>query len=168
MVLHLAVPAEQQSLHWLSAQVSADPATLMTALRLAAGAPAAALEFLSSEQQTRRMQFCQTLSGAIPDDSLSLLPLLTQDDVALRIHWLMSLLLDCVKYHQNSLQWMTNTDQQALIARLATVISLPALHQSLTLWKQCRHRILETPAVNHELLVTEALLDWEQLFLPAV
>ena len=167
MMLHLAVPAEQQSLQWLSSQVSADPATVTTALRLAAGAPAAALEFLNGEQQTRRMQFCQTLSEAIPDDPLTLLPLLIQDDVTLRIHWLMTLLLDSVKYHQQSLQWITNTDQQALITRLATVISLPALHQSLGLWKQCRFRLLETPTVNQELLVTEALLDWEQLFLPA-
>ena len=167
MTLHLPIPAEQQSLHWLSSQVQADPAAITTALRLAAGAPAAALEFLNGELQPRRLQFCQTLSGAIPDDSLSLLPQLSQDDVALRLHWLMSLLLDCIKYQQNSLQWMTNTDQQALITRLVSVISLPALHQSLALWKQCRHRILETPAVNHELLITEALLDWEQLFLPS-
>ncbi|GAA0476727.1 MULTISPECIES: DNA polymerase III subunit delta' [Tatumella] len=164
MTLTLPVPAEQHSLQWLAAQTSQPQDNLLTALRLAGGAPAAALEMFTGNQWEQRSKLCQGLGTSLPDNCLALLPLLNHEDVALRIHWLMALLLDSVKYHQQNLRWITNIDQQPLVARLAEIISLPALHQSLSRWMQCRHHLLETPAVNHELLVTEALLDWEQMF----
>lgn len=164
MTLHLTVPAEQQSLNWLVGQTTQQESDALTALRLAGGAPAAALEMLTGNQWQQRNKLCQMLSETLPDHTLALLPLLSQDDVALRIHWLMALLLDAVKYHQQNLRWITNIDQQPLIAKLAGLMPVTVLHQSLNLWMQCRHHILETPSVNHELLVTEALLDWEQSF----
>lgn len=164
MTLHLNVPPEAQSLHWLSSQVSQTESLLLSILRLAGGAPAAALEMLKSDQLAQREQLCQALSRALPEDALVLLPQLNQDSVTQRIHWLMTLLLDGVKYHQQNTQWLTNGDQLPLIAHLAERLPLPVLHQSLALWMQCRQQILETPAINHELILTGALLDWEQQF----
>jgi len=162
MTLHLNVPPEAQSLQWLASRSAQDPNLALTALRLSGGAPGAALTLLDSEPQlVRRHELCQALSQALAGDCMTLLPLLQQDDAAVRIHWLMTLLLDGVKVHQQNSQWLTNCDQPQLIEQLTAALPLTALHHSLALWMQCRQQILDTPAINHELIITGALLDWE-------
>ena len=99
---------------------------------------------------------------------LALLPQLNHDDAADRISWLASLLLDAIKWQQHAAQFILNHDQQPLIALLASAQSNASLQQSVSAWMQCRQQLLSIVGVNRELLLTEQLLEWEQMLQGAV
>lgn len=161
---HLAVPGGAPTTQWISRQITADPITIKTALCLCGGAPLAALSLLQPEHWKQRVALCQQLSSVWqPRDLLSLLPQLNQDDVATRLHWLCSLLLDAIKWQKNATQFIVNHDQQPLISQLAAIQTDSELQQSLQAWLHCRQQLLSIVGVNRELLLTEQLLEWEQL-----
>ncbi len=77
--------------------------SLLTALRLCASAPAAALELLQEPLWTARQQLCQALATTLASgDWLALLPILNHEQAAVRLHWLASLLVDAQKRQQGS------------------------------------------------------------------
>lgn len=163
---HLAPPAEAQSLNWLQKQIGVSPQDGASALRLCSGAPAAALALLDEKNWAQRQQLCQQLSAALQQDLLSLLPVLNHDDAAARIGWLCALLIDAMKWQQGGGDYIANVDQQALVAQIAQQLPSSALDSSLRSWMRCRERLLHVVAVNRELLLTEQLLSWEQIFQP--
>ena len=167
LLWHLAPPDEAQSLQWLHKQCPADLNARTAALRLASGAPAAALALLEEKTWQQRAQVCQALPAALQGDTLSLLPALNHDDAARRIGWLCSLLVDAVKWQQGAGQYITNVDRQADVMHLASLLPSAAIDVSLRQWMQCRDRLLNVVAVNRELLLTEQLLSWEATVKPA-
>lgn len=60
---HLAPPSEPYALAPLEREVSLPQESLLTALRLCASAPAAALELLQEPLWTARQQLCQALAA---------------------------------------------------------------------------------------------------------
>jgi len=165
--LHLAPPDEQQSLHWLQKQHPGSHESLLTALRLSSGAPAAAQALLDKARWEQRHALCETLAQALDGDVLMLLPQLNHDNVAERIAWLTTLLTDALKWQQSGDRFITNVDRPQLIAQLAQRLPAAALDKSLRQWLLCRERLLHIVAVNRELLLTEQLLNWETLLRPA-
>ncbi|WP_034914100.1 DNA polymerase III subunit delta' [Erwinia sp. 9145] len=162
--LHLAPPAENQSLLWLQKQLSGAVETdCITALRLSGGAPAAALALLDEKSWNARKALCDALPDALRGDILDLMPVLNHDDAAQRVGWLCALLVDALKWQQGGGQFLTNVDRQALIADMAMRLPGSALDESVRGWMTCRHRLLTVIAVNRELLLTDRLLAWEQM-----
>ncbi|RPD98118.1 DNA polymerase III subunit delta' [Candidatus Pantoea deserta] len=168
VALTLTPPDEAQSLQWLSRQMPQDEAALQTALRLSAGAPAAALQLLEPARWKARDSLCDALPGALQQDILQLLPLLNSDDVAVRISWLLALLVDALKWQQGATRWLSNPDRQDAIALLADTYSARALDESAREWMQCREQLLYVAAVNRELLLTDRLLSWADKRKPGV
>ncbi len=160
MVLALTPPDETQSLPWLSRQMPQNEAALQTALRLSAGAPAAALQLLEPARWQARESLCNALPGALQQDILQLLPLLNSEDVAARISWLLALLVDALKWQQGATRWLSNPDRQDVVALLSETFSARALDESAREWMQCREQLLHVAAVNRELLLTDRLLNW--------
>ncbi|MBU9850202.1 DNA polymerase III subunit delta' [Rahnella aceris] len=166
---HLPVPEETLAVHWINRQLSADPVAIKTALRLANGGPLSAIELLQPERWKQRMVLCQQLYiQCQQQDMLSLLPQLNHEDAAERLYWLATLLLDAVKWQQHAGQFIINHDQQPLIALLADAQSNASLQQSVTAWMHCRQQLISIVGVNRELLLTEQLLEWEQMLQGAV
>lgn len=92
---HLSPPTESYALAWLEREVNLPQEALLTALRLCASAPAAALELLKEPQWTARQQLCQALATTLASgDWLALLPILNHEQAAVRLNWLASLLVD--------------------------------------------------------------------------
>jgi DNA polymerase-3 subunit delta' len=91
---------------------------------------------------------------------------LNSDDVTVRVHWLCSLLVDALKWQQGATPWLTNDDQQALVANLANSATAAMLQAILHNWFICREALLSVVGVNRELLLTEQLLTWERLMQP--
>lgn len=161
---HLPVPEETLAVQWINRQLSADPVSIKTALRLTNGAPLSAIELLQPERWKQRVVLCQQLyTQCQQQDMLSLLPQLNHDDAPERLYWLATLLLDAIKWQQHAGQFIINHDQQPLIALLAGAQSSVALQQSVSAWMHCRHQLLSIVGVNRELLLTEQLLEWEQM-----
>ena len=167
LLWHLAPPAEAQSLQWLQKQSAAGLNERTAALRLSAGAPAAALALLDDKIWQQRQRVCEALPDALQGDMLSLLPALHHDDAAQRIGWLCSLLIDAVKWQQGGGQFISNVDRQADVMRIATLLPTSAIDASLRQWIICRDRLLNVVAVNRELLLTNQLLGWEAMLNPA-
>ena len=167
LLWHLAPPAEAQSLQWLQKQSAAGLSERTAALRLSAGAPAAALALLDDKIWQQRQRVCEALPDALQGDMLSLLPALHHDDAAQRISWLCSLLIDAVKWQQGGGQFISNVDRQADVMRIASLLPTSAIDASLRQWIICRDRLLNVVAVNRELLLTNQLLGWEAMLNPA-
>ncbi|MEZ3498229.1 DNA polymerase III subunit delta' [Pantoea sp. KPR_PJ] len=168
MVLALAPPDEAQSLQWLSRQISQNEAALQAALRLSAGAPAAALQLLEPARWQARDSLCHALPAALRQDILQLLPMLNSEDVAARISWLLALLVDALKWQQGATRWLSNPDRQDVVALLSETFSARALDESAREWMQCREQLLHVAAVNRELLLTDRLLSWADKRKPGV
>lgn len=166
LLWHLAPPAEAQSLQWLQKHVTAGLNERTAALRLSAGAPAAALALLDDKIWQQRQRVCQALPDALQGDMLSLLPALHHDDAAQRISWLCSLLIDAVKWQQGGGQFISNVDRQTDVMRIASLLPTSAIDASLRQWIVCRDRLLNVVAVNRELLLTNQLLSWEAMLNP--
>jgi len=89
--------------------------------------------------------------------------MINHDDVGERVQWLCSLLLDAIKWQQNAGQFIINHDQQNLISQIAHLQTNDALQKSVQGWMHCRQQLLTITGVNRELILTEQLLEWEQL-----
>ncbi|MCK9781406.1 DNA polymerase III subunit delta' [Proteus columbae] len=158
---HLATPDLQHATHWLQQQLPNIPyANSVTALNLSQNAPVLALSLLKDEWKERDA-FCQALYASIQKrDLYAFLPQLNQDNAERRLYWLLSLLLDALKYQTNAQVYCVNQDQQALIMALSQCSS-GTLLSIIDGWKQCRYQLMTIPALNRELLLVEQLLDWE-------
>jgi len=161
---YLTSPNISLSLSWLAHRVSAEPISILTALKLSAGAPLEAEQLLQPELWQCRVTYCAILVDAISSGNiLSFLPQLNHDDIDKRLHWLISLLIDALKWHQGCGKFIVNQDQQPLVQLLAYWRSIQTLLKLTDQWLHCRHRLLSITGVNRELLLTEQLLVWKNL-----
>ncbi|QKJ86781.1 DNA polymerase III subunit delta' [Paramixta manurensis] len=162
----LSPPDEAQSLAWLQKQVGVSTVDATSALRLSSGAPGAALALLDDKVWSQRQALCEALMRALHGDVMALLPLFNHDDVARRIGWLCSLLVDALKWQRGGQPFIANVDQQPLLEQWALRLPAAALDKSLRQWMACRDQLLHVVAVNRELLLTGQLLAWEQIVQP--
>ena len=163
---HLAPPAENYGLAWLGREVTMSQEQLLTALRLTAGAPAAALELLQESHFATRHQLCTALEGALQNgDWLSLLPALNHESVADRLYWLTTLLLDAVKRQQGITQ-LTNADAWNLVQYIANTFSTARLQAIISDACECREQLHSVTGLNRELMLNDRLLRWEHWLKP--
>ncbi len=163
---HLAPPAENYGIAWLGREVTTSQENLLTALRLTAGAPAAALELLGESRFAPRQQLCAALDASLRSaDWLSLLSALNHDSVAERLYWLSSLLLDAQKMQQG-ISLLTNVDAWALVQRVANALSSTRLQAMIHDACACREQLLNVTGLNRELMLNDLLLRWEHWLKP--
>lgn len=163
---HLAPPSESYGLAWLEREVTMPQEALLSALRLSANAPAAALDLLQESHWASRQQLIQTLAGVLSSgDWLALLPILNHEQAAVRLHWLASLLLDAQK-RQQGITLVSNPDAWTLVNQLAQTLPAARLQAISRDVSACRDQLLNVVGVNRELLLTERLLRWEHYLQP--
>lgn len=165
---HLAPPAENYGLAWLSREVTMSQDSLLTALRLTGGAPAAAMTLLDESNLASRQQLCTALDVTLQSgDWLSLLPVLNNDQVTDRLYWLAALLLDAMKMQQGISQ-LTNADSWELVRRIANALSASRLQAIINDACTCREQLLNVTGLNRELMLNDSLLRWEHWLKPGV
>lgn len=166
---HLAPPDESFATGWLAREVQVSEDALCAALRLSAGAPAAALELLSPEHWSARQALCEKVSFAVANkDWISLLSVLNHEPVDERLRWLATLLLDAIKWLQGIRSAQSNVDVLTLVAQLADALALNVLQAMVTTLFRCREQLISVTGLNRELLLTELLLGWEHYAHPGV
>lgn len=163
---HLPPPPESTGVAWLQKNAVSDINSATTALRLSGGVPPAALSLLNNDSWKQRQQLCDILFDALRHDPLLLLTSLDHDNVAERINWICTLLIDALKHQYHAGGFITNIDRRQLVQQLAEWLPAAALEQSFSQWITCRDRLLRVVAVNRELLLTEQLLSWEKIVRP--
>lgn len=163
---HLSPPAENYALAWLARESDLPAEARLSALRLCGGSPGAAAQLLAAQSWSQREALCTALDAALNRaDWLSLLGVLNHEQVAERLQWLASFLLDALKIQQGA-TLLTNMDAQPLAQRLARQISSRRLQTILAALFQCREQLLSVTGVNRELLLTDLLLCWEHYLQP--
>ncbi|WP_039058093.1 DNA polymerase III subunit delta' [Enterobacter sp. Bisph1] len=159
---HLAPPAEQYACSWLTREVARPQEALLTALRLCAGSPGAALALLQDDIWAQRQILCQAVDSALSSgDWLALSGVLNHDGVAERLQWLSALLVDALKLQQG-VSLLSNVDALALVQKIAQQLSQETLHAQLHAIFTCREQLLSVVGVNRELLLTDLLLTLER------
>ncbi|WGL96590.1 DNA polymerase III subunit delta' C-terminal domain-containing protein [Arsenophonus nasoniae] len=161
---YLSVPEHKMAISWLQKQkISLALVDIETALKLNAAAPLAALTLLQPENWLKRKQFCQSLMQHLATKTLfSWLPELDQPDAIERINWLISLLLDAVKYQQQAGNYCVNQDQPSLITKLAAINTADVLLKSAMEWQNCRHQLMSVVGLNQELRLSSQLINWQR------
>lgn len=161
---YLAAPEGKTAISWLQKQkISLALVDIETALKLNATAPLAAITLLQPENWLKRKQFCQSLMQHLATKTLfSWLPELDQPDAVERINWLISLLLDAVKYQQQAANYCVNQDQPSLITKLAAINSANVLLKSAREWQNCRHQLMSVVGLNQELRLASQLINWQR------
>ena len=158
---HLAVPQETWALSWLQREVTVSQESALAALRLCSGAPAAALELLQKEAWSHRMQLCSAVEQALNSrDWLGVLSVLNHDQAPVRLHWLVSLLLDAMKLQQGA-TLVSNVDVWPLVNTLANALPGATLRAIVHEMCLCREQLLTVTGLNRELVLTDLLLRIE-------
>jgi len=162
---HLSPPEDRWSEAWLARECDAPQPQRIAALRLTGGAPAAALALLQQAAWPQRQGLAEHLEQAVNNrDALMLLPDLHHDDVSMRLHWLAALLLDALKCGQGAGAYITHVDLIAHSQLLAASLSVSTLQSMLTMLLRCREQLASVAGLNRELMLTELLLNWEQVW----
>ncbi|WP_449556271.1 DNA polymerase III subunit delta' [Huaxiibacter chinensis] len=158
---HLAVPQETWALSWLQREVTVSQESALAALRLCSGAPAAALELLQKEAWSHRMQLCSAVEQALDSrDWLGVLGVLNHDQAPVRLHWLVSLLLDAMKLQQGA-TLVSNVDVWPVVNTLANALPGATLRAIVHEMCLCREQLLTVTGLNRELVLTDLLLRIE-------
>ncbi|WP_241609461.1 DNA polymerase III subunit delta' [Rosenbergiella australiborealis] len=157
----LTPPNEAQGLAWLAREHPLPQPELQTALRLSGGAPAQALAFIESPRWQERSALAEALQSALPQQPMLLLPLLVGEACTEKIYWLMAYLLDALKLQRGGAAWLTHIENQAASQYLSTLMDELSLQAILRQWRECHTLLTQTPQVNAELVVSDALLVWE-------
>lgn len=161
VAFHLPIPDETLSLAWLHEHTAESNNSQLTALRLTAGAPLAALALLQPEHWQQRARLYQAVADALPQHAwLALLSCLNHDNVAEQITWLCALLLDAIKLQHGAADAISNLDSVVLLQQLASALPTTTLEDLLSQWIACRHQLLNTPGLNRELMLTRQLCLW--------
>ncbi|NDO79215.1 DNA polymerase III subunit delta' [Citrobacter sp. NCU1] len=163
---HLAPPAENYAMTWLSREVTVSQDALLTALRLSAGSPGAALTLLQEEGWAHRGALCEALSNTLQaNDWYILLSVLNHEQAATRLHWLATLLMDALKFRYGA-AYLTNVDVQTLIPLIAQRLSTAQTQAILRDVCHCREQLINVVGVNRELVLTDLILRIEHYLQP--
>lgn len=163
---HLAPPAENYAISWLTREVTASQDALLTALRLSAGSPGAALTLLQEESWTHRGALCEALANALQaNDWYILLSALNHEQAATRLHWLATLLMDALKFRHGA-SYLTNVDVQTLVPLIAQRLSAAHIQTILNDVCHCREQLINVVGVNRELVLTDLILRIEHYLQP--
>lgn len=135
---------------------------LKIAMKLNLNSPIFGLKMLFGKEWFRRKKFLNLLFECISHKNiLDFLPELDQKDVIKRIYWLISLLLDSVKYQFNAKDFCINQDQFFLIKKLATMNSSDILFDSIKGWNNCRYKLTSIVGLNKKLQLVSQLIKWK-------
>jgi DNA polymerase-3 subunit delta' len=159
--LPIAVPPEQLALQWLSArtQPGLDP---LAALRLAGGAPLAALDLMQREELGRRADlltaFLQLAAGR--GDPVALAAAWTKLDLPLLFEWMGTWVADMLRLSTgHRAPRLTNPDRVGDLAQRAAVLDQELLHRYWRKLIQAR-RQLEVTNLQPQLLLESLLCEW--------
>ncbi|MGP1930561.1 MAG: DNA polymerase III subunit delta' C-terminal domain-containing protein [Arsenophonus sp. ET-YP4-MAG3] len=160
---YLSVPEYKTVISWLKKQkILLTLVDIETAIKVNAGAPLAALMLLQPENWLKRKQFFQLLMQHLTTKTLfNWLSELDQPDAVERIKWLITILLDAVKYQQKVNNYCVNQDQSSLFIKLSTINSADILLKSATEWQNCRYQLMSVMGLNQKLRLTSQLINWQ-------
>lgn len=162
----VTAPTESVGLEWLIQNQKTDNILLAkTALRLNYGSPIEAKIMLQSNSWTNRLELCDNVNYVLKDGNfLKLLPILSiKENSCMFISWLITLMVDSLKYQQGiEKDFFVNLDQLQLIDNISVRWDMLSLHDQLRQWLVLFYYFKKFDNINRELLLICRLLNWKQ------
>ncbi|WMY97054.1 MAG: DNA polymerase III subunit delta' C-terminal domain-containing protein [Arsenophonus sp.] len=160
---YLTLPDYTMVFSWLKKQKTLlTEDDINTAIKLTSGAPISSLMLLKPDIWTKRKYFFKSLKKHLSDNILlSWLPELNQSNATDRIVWLITIILDAIKYQKKLSYYCVNQDQLSLISQLAKISSAEVLLKSAYEWKNCRYQLISILGLNQELLLISQLINFQ-------
>ncbi|ANZ22559.1 DNA polymerase III subunit delta' [Buchnera aphidicola (Diuraphis noxia)] len=164
LLYKLFSPNEQDSLRWLKEKKSKKNISYLTALRISQGSPILAKNLIDGNIWIERENLYKHLFDGFKNKNfLKILNILNTRDRLIKIDWICILLFDSIKLNFSKQKELTNLDQIDLIKFISYNYKNSILDISIRTWMRCKHRLLNIPGVNCELLLIEQLLRWEKI-----
>ncbi|CAL4322997.1 DNA polymerase III subunit delta' [Buchnera aphidicola (Cavariella theobaldi)] len=165
VIYNLPIPMEKKSLLWLNQELkNNDNTSYLTALRVNAGCPITAKNFINGEIWKERIYFFQNIFFSFKNKNLiNMLSILNDHNIIVKINWICLLLFDAIKFNINQKNYISNLDQMPLIDMLSRNYSDYHLDQSIHAWIKCKYRLTTILGINHELILLDQLLLWEKI-----
>lgn len=157
-------PSEKIGLRWLMKNQGINDVLLARcALRLYGGAPIEAKNMLKKNLWRQRSILCENLYNAILHGNfLQILPLLNICDKKLSLYWLITLIIDALKWQQKiEEELIINLDQIKLITLISNRWNTFSLNKQLQQWLILLRYLQEFTNINYKLLLTYRLLNWK-------
>lgn len=161
--LPMSIPKEQEALDWLKVNAPGQQDHLL-ALRLAHGAPLAALEFLKTgilkQRQEMLMAFFELTTGKV--NPIALAETWMQQDLALLLTWLGSWIADLLRLQTGSrFIHLENPDLMPILTRYASKLNTVQLHKLWSKIIQARRQLQAN--INPQLLIETILIQWSEI-----
>lgn len=163
----IVAPEEKIGLKWLMQQEKIKINNVLSAicaLRLCNGAPLEARNMWISGSWQRRLCLCKSLYSAITyGNFLKIVPLLNVLYYKkLSLYWLITLILDALKWQQKvEKKFIINLDQVELITLIANRWSMHMLVKQLQQWLILFRYLQEFTNINYKLVLTYRVLNWK-------
>lgn len=163
---YLHPPNLKLSLSWIKKNnnnnISDEDYTI--ALKMYYMSPILALELINNQWEKRKKFFYHLFSFFKKRKLfISLLKVLNDNDVIIKIKWLCSILLDAKKYSLKLKDCIVNTDQIKLIEQINFNCSIYFLNVNLFYWLKCIEKISENNLLNNkELIILETILSLKE------
>lgn len=166
----LQSPKEEEIYFWLKKKnLKKTKEELKTAIKVSMLVPLDALSLLTNESWELRKKFYELLSeNLVSKTILNFLPELNRSDVINRINWLITFLLDSLKYNVNIRCFLINEDQLYLIKKIALFFSSNFFWKSIYNWKICRYNLISVISLNKESQLIAELANWQDILLKYV
>lgn len=161
-LLPILAPPEAEALNWLTTQVSGHNHKL--ALRLAQGAPLAALKFLDADVLTQRREAVEAFFGLIigKGNALAIAESWMQQDLPQLLTWLSSWVADVLRLQTQACNvYLDNQDLADILARYGANINPAVLHRMWAKIVEVRWQLRTN--LDPLLLIETLLIYWSEM-----
>ncbi|MFI4818988.1 MAG: DNA polymerase III subunit delta' C-terminal domain-containing protein [Enterobacterales bacterium] len=157
---------EKDSLKWLKKKfIDYNEFSIVSSLRLSDGYPLKAKYLLKKELWIERQNLCTSLNYSIKNnDFISLLPKLEFNSDNRSIYWLMSFIIDAIKYNLNLNKYISNIDKLYIIKNLNKKFKYKILLYQYKILLNFFINLEKINNVNKEILISNILMQIENNF----
>nr|BET44382.1 MAG: DNA polymerase III subunit delta' [Candidatus Aschnera chinzeii] len=162
---HLTPPQELNILLWLQQQKTQfSLIDMKIAIKLTNAAPLATFNLLQSINWMKRKIFLQLFANCFKNKILlNMLTELNQKNLINKIDWLISILLDTLKYKQNIITHCINQDQLMLIKIISFNHTYAHIFTLMNEWMILRYQLSSINGINQELQLINQLTKWQKM-----
>ncbi|MFI4847360.1 MAG: DNA polymerase III subunit delta' C-terminal domain-containing protein [Candidatus Makana argininalis] len=157
---------EKKSLTWLKKKnTRLNEISIISALRICSGYPLEADILLKNKNWIERQNLCRLLNNAlINNDFISLLPQLILYPDNRIIYWLISFIVDAIKYSLNLKKFISNIDKLYIIKNLNKKFKYKILLYQYKMWLNFFINLNNINNINKEILILNILIKIENNF----
>ncbi|CAL4321736.1 DNA polymerase III subunit delta' C-terminal domain-containing protein [Buchnera aphidicola] len=157
-----STPNENKILNWLINYTKSSKELSLIELRINNYDPFLTKQALQKKYWMNRKNLYKKIFYALNNNNfLILLSFLTEDNILIKIHWIILLLLDAMKFQKKCFLFLININYMELINQLSKKYSYDELYLILKSWIVCKYQLRNIKNLHIEFLIVKNLLKWD-------